>query len=254
MPERTRKVYQDHYEEKLSKRNQKIRTLEPVTIRRIEEQQMEQESPWEQEQKEQEDQENEGSQKLNPQDFLTQEDTGPQETYKLEVLGAEEPITLEIDTMNILEQLGQQTGPPTVHLRKTNISMELAGKENLAKQGKLLKEQVPQHYIPYFVKFIPTNYPNALLCFLLFDFTPFLTFFIYMCITFHIHPYFRLHMLVSLSMCSTYIPHAPPTFHVLCSTLPCAFTFLTILPRSLCHLICFTALLHYDSDPSQPCI
>ena len=39
MPERTRRAYQDHYEEKLHKRNQKIRTMEAVTIRRLEENQ-----------------------------------------------------------------------------------------------------------------------------------------------------------------------------------------------------------------------
>ena len=84
MPEKTRKAYRNHYEEKLSKRNQKIRTLEPVTIRKIEEQWMEQESPAELQEQlteqespqkpEQEDQENEGPQEINPLDFLTQED------------------------------------------------------------------------------------------------------------------------------------------------------------------------------------
>ena len=71
MPERTRKAYQDHYEDKW---NQKIRTMEAVTIRQLEEKWEEQESPEEpqeqpkeqespQEQKqesmEQEDQQNE---------------------------------------------------------------------------------------------------------------------------------------------------------------------------------------------------
>ena len=73
-------------------------------------------------------------------EFLTQEDEGPQETYKLEILGAEDPTTLEIDTMEILEQLGQQTGSSTVHIRKTNVPTKLAAKENLAKQEKPLKE------------------------------------------------------------------------------------------------------------------
>ena len=159
LPKRTRKAYQEHYEEKLSKRNQKIRMLEPVTIRRIEEQRMEQESPEElqeqpmeqeshQEQKPAEledypsvllNQENEGPQKINPVDFLTKEDEGPQENYELEFLGTGEPTTLEIDTMDILEQLKEKTGPPTVHLRKTNVSTELAAKENLTKQEKPLK-------------------------------------------------------------------------------------------------------------------
>ena len=61
----------------------------------------------------------------------------------MEFLGAEQPTPLEIDTMDILEQLEERTRPPTVHIRKTNISTELAAKENLAKQDKLLKEQVP---------------------------------------------------------------------------------------------------------------
>ena len=43
---------------------------------------------------------------------------------------------LEIDTMDILEQLEERTGPPTIHIRKTNVSTELAAKENLAKQEK----------------------------------------------------------------------------------------------------------------------
>ena len=47
MPKRTRRVYQDHYEEKLCKRNQKIRTMEAVTIRWLEENWEEQESPEE---------------------------------------------------------------------------------------------------------------------------------------------------------------------------------------------------------------
>ena len=143
IPERTRKAYQDHYEEKLHKRNQKIRTMEAVTIRRLEEnweelespeesqeQPKEQESPQERKEEptEQEDQENEGPQKINPMEFLTKEDEGPQENYELEFLGAEEPTTLEIDTMDILEQLEERTGPPTVHIRKTNVSMELAAK------------------------------------------------------------------------------------------------------------------------------
>ena len=58
-------------------------------------------------------------------EFLTQEDEGQQEEYKLGFLGAEEPTILEIDIMEILEQLGQQTGPPTVQIRKTNVSTEL---------------------------------------------------------------------------------------------------------------------------------
>ena len=144
MPERTRRVYQDHYEEKICKRNQKIRTMEVVTIRWLEENWEEQESPeepqeqpkekespqeWKQEPMKQEDQENEGPQNINPMEFLTQEDEGPQENYELEFLGAEEPTTLEINTMDILEQLEERTGPPTVHIRKTNISTELAAKE-----------------------------------------------------------------------------------------------------------------------------
>ena len=47
MPERTRKAYQDHYEEKLRKWNQKIRTMEAVMIRWLEENWEEQESPQE---------------------------------------------------------------------------------------------------------------------------------------------------------------------------------------------------------------
>ena len=138
--------------------------MEAVTIRRLEENREEQESPEEpqehpkeqespQEQKqeptEQENQENEGPQKINPMEFLMQEDEGSQENYELEFLGAEEPTTLEIDTMDILEQLEERTGPPTVHVRKTNVSTELAAKENLAKQEKPLKEQVPQELHNY---------------------------------------------------------------------------------------------------------
>ena len=185
MPKRTRRAYQEHYEEKLSKRNQKIRRLEPVTIRHIEEQQMEQESPEEpqeqptereshQDQKQKpkklEDhpsvlinQENKGPQKINPVEFLTQEDEGPQENYKVEFLGVEEPTTLEINTMDILEQLEERTGPPTVHIRKTNVSTELAAKENLAKQEKLLKEQVPQElhdYLSVFDKKTAKRFPE----------------------------------------------------------------------------------------------
>ena len=37
MPEMTRKAYQNHYEEKLCKRNQKIGKLEAITIRQVEE-------------------------------------------------------------------------------------------------------------------------------------------------------------------------------------------------------------------------
>ena len=112
----------------------------------------------------QEDQENEGPQKINPVEFLTQEDEGPQENYKLEFLVAEQPTTLEIDTMDILEQLEERTGPPTVHIRKTNISMELAAKENLAKQEKLLKEQVPQElhdYLSVFDKKTAKRFPES---------------------------------------------------------------------------------------------
>ena len=96
--------------------------------------------------------------------FLTQEDEGPQENYELEFLGAEEPMTLEIDTMDILEQLEEMTGPPTVHIRKTNISMELAAKENLEKQEKLLKEQVPQElhdYLSVFDKKTAERFPKS---------------------------------------------------------------------------------------------
>ena len=174
MPERTRKAYQDHYEEKLHKQNQKIRTMEAVTIRQLEENWKEQESPEEpqeqpkeqespQEQK-QEDQENEGPQEINPMEFLMQEDEGPQENYKLEFLGAEEPTTLEIDTMEILEQLEERTGPPAVHIRKTNVSTELAAKENLAKQEKPLKEQVPQelhNYLSVFDKKTAERFPKS---------------------------------------------------------------------------------------------
>ena len=112
----------------------------------------------------QKDQENEGPQKINPMEFLMQEDKGPQENYELEFLGAEEPTTLEIDTMDILEQLEERTGPPTVHIRKTNISMELAAKENLAKQEKLLKEQVPQElhdYLSVFDKKTAERFPES---------------------------------------------------------------------------------------------
>ena len=109
MPEKTRKAYQNHYEEKLCKRNQKIRKLEAITIRRLEEEQKEQESPQEHKLSKQEDEENKGPQKINPMEFLTQEDEGQQEEYKLEFLGAGEPTTLEIDTMEILEQLGSNS-------------------------------------------------------------------------------------------------------------------------------------------------
>ena len=153
--------------------------MEVVTIRRLEENQEEQESPEKpqeqpkeqespQEQKQeptkQEDQENEGPQKINPMDFLMQEDERPQENYKLEFLGAEEPTTLEIDTMDILEQLEERTGPPTVHIRKTNVSMGLAAKENLAKQEKLLKEQVPQelhNYLSVFDRKMAERFPKS---------------------------------------------------------------------------------------------
>ena len=106
MPERTRKAYQEHYKEKLCKRNQKIRTMEVVTIRQLEEDREEQESPEEpqeqpkgqespQEQKEettkQEDQENKGPQEINPMEFLMQEDEGPQEKYELDFLGQKSP-------------------------------------------------------------------------------------------------------------------------------------------------------------------
>ena len=165
MPERTRKAYQDHYEEKLHKQNQKIRAMEAVTIRQLEESWEEQKSPEEPEEStEQEDQENEGPQKINLMEFLTQEDEGPQENYELEFLGAEESTTLEIDTMDILEQLEERTGPPTVHIRKTNISMELAAKENLAKQEKQLKEQVPQElhdYLSVFDKKTAEGFPES---------------------------------------------------------------------------------------------
>ena len=99
MPERTRKAYQEHYEEKLRKRNQKIRTLEAVTIRRLEENQEEQESPEEPREQskeqespqkqeepteeEQEDQENKGPQNFNPMEFLTQEVLGDALTSSL---------------------------------------------------------------------------------------------------------------------------------------------------------------------------
>ena len=149
MPEKTRKAYQNHYEEKLCERNQKIGELEAITIRQLEEERKEQESPQEHEHSKQEDEENEGPQKINPMEFLTQEDEGQQEEYELEFLGAEEPTTLEIDTMEILEQLGQQTGPPTVQIQKTNVSTKLAAKENLAKQEKPLKELVPQELHDY---------------------------------------------------------------------------------------------------------
>ena len=92
-----------------------------------------------------------------------EEDEGPQENYELEFLGAEEPTTLEIDTMDILEQLEERTGPPTIHIRKTNISTELAAKENLAKQEKPLKEQVPQElhdYLSVFDKKTAERFPE----------------------------------------------------------------------------------------------
>ena len=129
--------------------------MKAVTIRQLEENREERESPQEQKQEpmKQEDQENKGPQKINPMEFLTQEDEGAQENYELEFLRAEEPTTLEIDTMDILEQLEERTGPPTVHIRKTNVSMELAANENLAKQEKPLKEQVswePHNYLSVF--------------------------------------------------------------------------------------------------------
>ena len=65
--------------------------------------------------------------------------------------------------MEILEQLGQQTGPPTVQIWKTNVSTELAAKENLAKQEKLLKELVPQelhNYISVFDKKTAKRFPK----------------------------------------------------------------------------------------------
>ena len=142
--------------------------MEVVTIRQLEEKKEDQESleelqeqpkeqefpqEYKQESMEQENQENEGPQKINPMEFLTQEDEGPQGDYELEFLGAEEPTALKINTMEILEQLEERTRPPTVHIRKTNISTELAAKENLAKQEKLLKEQVPQELHDYLLVF-----------------------------------------------------------------------------------------------------
>ena len=57
---------------------------------------------------------------MNPMEFLMQEDKGPQENYRLVFLEAEEPTTLEIDTMDILEQLGERTGPPPRVMNKTH--------------------------------------------------------------------------------------------------------------------------------------
>ena len=71
MPEKTRKAYKNHYEEKLHKRNQKIGNLEAVTIRWLEEEHREQEFPQESKHIKQEDQENKGPQKINPMEFLT---------------------------------------------------------------------------------------------------------------------------------------------------------------------------------------
>ena len=97
-------------------------------------------------------------------EFLTQEDEGQQEEYELEFLGAEEPTTLGVNTMEILEQLGKQTGPPTVQIQKTNVSTKLAAKENLAKQEKPLKEWVPQElhdYLSVFDKKTAKRFPKS---------------------------------------------------------------------------------------------
>ena len=157
MPERTRKAYQKHYEEELDIRNQEIKDMTGITIGKIEEEQQEQP-------KKPENQEIEGPQKINPMEFLTQEDEGPQESNQLEFLGAIEPTSLEIDSMEILEQLEEQTGTPTVLIRKTNVSTELAAKENMAKQEKPLKEQVPQElhdYLSVFDKKTAERFPES---------------------------------------------------------------------------------------------